>query len=46
MNFETIAEVVHPLLAWYRQNARVLPWRSNPEPYRDVYKRQVKKRSR
>ena len=34
MNFETIAEVVHPLLAWYRQNARVLPWRSNPEPYR------------
>lgn len=23
-----------PLLAWYRENARVLPWRSEPEPYR------------
>lgn len=22
-----------PLLAWYRQNARVLPWRSDPTPY-------------
>lgn len=23
-----------PLLAWYDQNARVLPWRSDPTPYR------------
>lgn len=23
-----------PLLAWYRENARVLPWRSKPTPYR------------
>ena len=23
-----------PLLAWYDANARVLPWRENPEPYR------------
>lgn len=23
-----------PLLLWYRENARVLPWRSHPTPYR------------
>ena len=23
-----------PLLMWYRENARVLPWRTNPTPYR------------
>jgi len=23
-----------PLLQWYRENARVLPWRSHPTPYR------------
>lgn len=23
-----------PLLVWYRENARVLPWRSDPTPYR------------
>ena len=23
-----------PLLAWYRENKRVLPWRENPTPYR------------
>ena len=23
-----------PLLVWYRENARALPWRSNPTPYR------------
>ena len=22
-----------PLLTWYRENARVLPWRSDPTPY-------------
>ena len=22
-----------PLLLWYRDNARVLPWRSQPTPY-------------
>ena len=22
-----------PLLLWYRDNARVLPWRSDPTPY-------------
>jgi len=22
-----------PLLVWYRENARVLPWRSDPTPY-------------
>lgn len=29
-----LAEIVEPLLAWYRQNARVLPWRENTDPYR------------
>ena len=23
-----------PLLTWYHENARVLPWRSHPTPYR------------
>ena len=23
-----------PLLMWYREHARVLPWRSEPTPYR------------
>ena len=23
-----------PLLAWYREHARILPWREEPEPYR------------
>ena len=22
-----------PLLLWYREHARVLPWRSDPTPY-------------
>ena len=29
-----LARVPEPLLDWYRQNARVLPWRSQPTPYR------------
>ena len=29
-----LAEIVSPLLEWYRQNARDLPWRRQPEPYR------------
>ena len=29
-----LARVSEPLLAWYDQNARVLPWRSDPTPYR------------
>ena len=28
------ARITAPLLAWYDGNARVLPWRENPEPYR------------
>lgn len=27
-------KMVEPLLIWYGKNARVLPWRENPEPYR------------
>ena len=28
-----LATVSTPLLEWYDKHARVLPWRSNPEPY-------------
>lgn len=27
-------EIVEPLLAWYDKNARILPWREEPTPYR------------
>lgn len=27
------SKIVEPLLAWYDANGRVLPWRSNPQPY-------------
>ncbi|MBO5306438.1 MAG: A/G-specific adenine glycosylase, partial [Lentisphaeria bacterium] len=26
-------QLVEPLLAWYAGNKRVLPWRSDPQPY-------------
>ena len=29
-----LEELTLPLLLWYRENARVLPWRSIPTPYR------------
>ena len=29
-----LREIKEPLLAWYSQNARTLPWRENPTPYR------------
>lgn len=29
-----LEEIVVPLLEWYEKQARILPWRSNPEPYR------------
>ena len=28
-----LEQLVIPLLVWYRENARVLPWRSDPTPY-------------
>jgi len=28
-----LEELVLPLLGWYRENARVLPWRGDPTPY-------------
>jgi len=30
----TLSEIVPPLLAWYRANARDLPWRKTRDPYR------------
>ncbi|MGI5962133.1 MAG: A/G-specific adenine glycosylase [Lawsonibacter sp.] len=29
-----LEQLVIPLLVWYRENARILPWRSHPTPYR------------
>src|SRR5512139_1404166 len=29
-----MTEISDRLLAWYQQNARALPWRDNPDPYR------------
>ena len=29
-----LTQIVAPLLAWYDREARVLPWRDNPQPYR------------
>lgn len=34
MNNHAFPKIVRPLLAWYRQNARSLPWRDEPTPYR------------
>lgn len=31
---ERLAQIRRPLLSWYRENARKLPWRENREPYR------------
>lgn len=31
---ERLQEMTVPLLAWYQEHARVLPWRTEPAPYR------------
>jgi len=31
---ERLKAMEKPLLSWYKNHARVLPWRENPEPYR------------
>lgn len=31
---EPLRQIVRPLLAWYDENRRILPWREKPEPYR------------
>jgi A/G-specific adenine glycosylase len=33
-DMQRLASIVEPLLYWYGQNARVLPWRENTDPYR------------
>lgn len=33
-NFERLLEICTPLLNWYDNQARILPWRENPSPYR------------
>ncbi len=33
-NLRTLGQIVLPLLLWYRENKRDLPWRENPDPYR------------
>lgn len=32
-NMYEYSKIVEPLLAWYDENGRQLPWRSNPTPY-------------
>lgn len=34
MNPVSFSNIAPPLLEWYRQNARRLPWRNEPTPYR------------
>lgn len=34
MSADTLAGIVRPLLDWYETNARSLPWRDEPTPYR------------
>lgn len=29
-----LEQIVEPLLEWFRENARILPWRETPTPYR------------
>ena len=31
---QRLSEAVFPLLDWYRENARILPWRTEVTPYR------------
>ena len=31
---EILQQIPEKLLTWYDKNARVLPWRENPQPYR------------
>ena len=33
-NQKALAKMVAPLLSWYDDNRRILPWRENPTPYR------------
>ena len=30
---DELCQIPVPLLVWYRENARKLPWRSDPTPY-------------
>lgn len=32
--YRLAGKVPEPLVGWYRENARLLPWRENPTPYR------------
>ncbi len=34
MVYQIPAEIVNLLLDWYDANARLLPWRDDPTPYR------------
>lgn len=30
---EGLRPLAEPILTWYEQNARILPWRTQPDPY-------------
>ncbi|MBQ2802500.1 MAG: DNA/RNA nuclease SfsA, partial [Lachnospiraceae bacterium] len=34
LRFGNLSEIPKPLLKWYDNNRRILPWRENPSPYR------------
>ena len=34
MNKNTLKNIVSPLLEWFGENARSMPWRSDPTPYK------------
>ena len=29
-----LEQIVEPLLGWFGEHARILPWREQPQPYR------------
>ena len=33
INNQQLSEMVSPLLQWYDDHARILPWRDSPEPF-------------
>ena len=33
MNYDTLGQIVEPLLTWFGKNRRALPWRVDTDPY-------------
>ena len=41
----TLSHLIPPLLEWFRDNQRTLPWRSDPQPYQALYPRMYEQHS-